>query len=945
MPPRRKASDEDLGTFGEDEDDLTPEPRAVVRRARKLVAAAPVVERKDAIDEVVSKPIRPGPPPPILYDKPAPRPDYARGRELGALLFFAAAVFVALGLGSYDLRGGADWVGPVGARTAQILVSAVGLAAWAIPVELVLFALPFLRGRPSVITPARAAGDVVLGAVGAALLHVGSLGKIVFGGHTAGGTIGELFGELLRALFSTVGTFLVGLTMIALMLIARATFSFIDFANRTGATSAAVATRAASTVRGVREAWQEAKLLEGGPGAPLVLAGGDFPAERLSFAPPSESVELGEIKVREDSRLPPEAHAIALRLAADPPRASNHGDAIAPPIVLAGPPVPPPPAADALEALLPPVAEEKPRRKKKTADAPTIAPPSPEAAVQREEEVPAEALVAETPTPSEPIEESSEVETAEVVEVDEAEEETPAEAPRRRKQIIPWKRGFELPSPTLLDPAPEDQPQIDRELLLADARALVQTLQTYKVVGEVREIHPGPVVTTYELEPRVGTKVREVEGLANDLRLSLAKESVRIVAPIPGKNRIGFELPNAQRIPVNFRELVEDKRFAEAKGALPVILGRDIVGAPVYEDLAAMPHLLVAGATGAGKSVGLNVIVASLLHRRTPEDLRLIMVDPKVVELAPFDRIPHMLLPVVTDMKQALNALKWCVDEMERRYQLLAKAGVKNITTYNLWRDKIVAGTLKNPMPRTVVATDHNGLPEEIVTKDPNVGEQQLPEKLPYLVVIVDEFADLMMAVGKGEVEPPIARLAQKARAAGIHVILATQRPSVDVITGMIKANFPTRIAFRVAQRVDSRTILDAQGAEYLLGKGDMLASVNGKQGLKRIQCPFVSEEEIQKICDFLRAQGEPVFDESILLNREEDGDDDGEEEALSPKDQELFDRAVELVVEARKCSTSWLQRKMGLGYNKAARFVDRMERTGVVGPAVGAGKDREVLQ
>ncbi len=274
MPPRRKASDEDLGTFGEDEDDLTPEPRAVVRRARKLVAAAPVVERKDAIDEVVSKPIRPGPPPPILYDKPAPRPDYARGRELGALLFFAAAVFVALGLGSYDLRGGADWVGPVGARTAQILVSAVGLAAWAIPVELVLFALPFLRGRPSVITPARAAGDVVLGAVGAALLHVGSLGKIVFGGHTAGGTIGELFGELLRALFSTVGTFLVGLTVVALVLIARATFSFIDFANRTGATSAAVATRAASTVRGVREAWQEAKLLEGGPGAPLVLAGG-----------------------------------------------------------------------------------------------------------------------------------------------------------------------------------------------------------------------------------------------------------------------------------------------------------------------------------------------------------------------------------------------------------------------------------------------------------------------------------------------------------------------------------------------------------------------------------------------------------------------------------------------------------------------------------------------
>jgi S-DNA-T family DNA segregation ATPase FtsK/SpoIIIE len=292
-----------------------------------------------------------------------------------------------------------------------------------------------------------------------------------------------------------------------------------------------------------------------------------------------------------------------------------------------------------------------------------------------------------------------------------------------------------------------------------------------------------------------------------------------------------------------------------------------------------------------------------------------------------------------------LNALKWCVDEMERRYQMLAQAGVKNISSYNAWRKKIVDGVIPNPMPRKVVAIDHNGLPEEIVSKDPNMGEIQYPEKLPYLVVVVDEFADLMMSVGKGEVEPPIARLAQKARAAGIHVILATQRPSVDVITGMIKANFPTRIAFRVAQRVDSRTILDAQGAEFLLGKGDMLASINGKTGLKRIQCPFVSEEEVQKVTDFLRAQGEPVFDESILDRPDEEGGADEEvDDVLSPKDQELYDRAIDLVREARKCSTSWLQRKMGLGYNKAARFVDRMERTGVVGPSVGAGKDREVL-
>jgi S-DNA-T family DNA segregation ATPase FtsK/SpoIIIE len=624
---------------------------------------------------------------------------------------------------------------------------------------------------------------------------------------------------------------------------------------------------------------------------------------------------LAELKMRDDDALPKEAHAIARQLAGAAEESPlPPSSPMAPPILLDGTPEP---------------NVEKPKRRKK-GDEPTIAPMSPDAAVQRadgdaDSDPRIEQLILPLDDQTEPIEEPKK--------------------PKRRKQTTAARvHGYLLPSPTLLAPAGPEVSTVNRDQLLEDAKALVATLATYKVVGEVREIHPGPVVTTFELEPRIGTKVREVEGLANDLRLSLAKESVRIIAPIPGKNRIGFELPNQQRIPVNFRELVEDRRFSEAKGALPVVLGRDIVGAPAYADLAAMPHLLVAGATGAGKSVGLNVMLTSLLYRRTPDDLRMIMIDPKVVELAPFDRIPHMLLPVVTDMKQALNALKWCVDEMERRYQLLAQAGVKNITTYAAWREKVMAGVIPNPMPRMVTATDHNGLPEEIVSKDPDMGEQPMPEKLPWIVVVVDEFADLMMSVGKGEVEPPIARLAQKARAAGIHVILATQRPSVDVITGMIKANFPTRIAFRVAQRVDSRTILDQQGAEFLLGKGDMLVSLNGSSGLKRIQCPFVSEEDVQGVCDFLRAQGEPVFDESILMSRDDEGAEDAEEEQLSPKDQELFDRCVEMVREARKCSTSWLQRRMGLGYNKAARFVDRMERTGVVGPPVGAGKDREVL-
>jgi S-DNA-T family DNA segregation ATPase FtsK/SpoIIIE len=353
-----------------------------------------------------------------------------------------------------------------------------------------------------------------------------------------------------------------------------------------------------------------------------------------------------------------------------------------------------------------------------------------------------------------------------------------------------------------------------------------------------------------------------------------------------------------------------------------------------------MPHVIVAGATGAGKSVGLNVMLVSMLYRRSPDELRLLMIDPKVVELAPFDRIPHMLLPVVTDMKQAATALKWAVDEMERRYQVFADAGTKNIATYNAWVGRVASGEAKNPNQRVVLGKDHNGLPDEVpAEKGSDEGYVPLPEKLPWIVIVVDEFADLMMQQGK-EVEAAVARLAQKARAAGMHVILATQRPSTDVITGTIKANFPTRIAYRVAQRVDSRTILDEQGAEHLLGMGDMLIRLNGTGETKRVQCPWVSEEEVQRVTDCLRAQGEPVYDDNILKPR--DDDEAAADEADAEQDP-LYDDAVRLVADTRRCSTSWLQRKLGLGYNRAARIVEMMERRGLVGPANGA-KDREVL-
>jgi S-DNA-T family DNA segregation ATPase FtsK/SpoIIIE len=384
---------------------------------------------------------------------------------------------------------------------------------------------------------------------------------------------------------------------------------------------------------------------------------------------------------------------------------------------------------------------------------------------------------------------------------------------------------------------------------------------------------------------------------------------------------------------------VEDQRFEKIaeKAPLPVVLGRDIVGKPFYADLASMSHTIVAGATGAGKSVGLNVMLSSLLFKRTPQELRLLMIDPKVVELAPYADIPHMLLPVVTDMKQAATALRWAVDEMERRYQLFANAGTKNIVTYNGWVKRVQDGELPAPRPEEIEALSPDGAVVNLPPAKDGSDGLILPGKLPYIVIVVDEFADLIMQQGK-EVEASIARLAQKARAAGMQVVLATQRPSVDVITGMIKANFPTRIAFRVAQKVDSRTLLDEQGAEHLLGRGDMLVKLNGSTETYRVQCPFVSEDEVSKLTDFLRAQGTPTYNDAIL--RADDDDEDGEDdEEADPR----FEEARRIVAETQRCSTSWLQRKMTIGYNRAAKIVETLERRGFVGPPNGA-RDREIF-
>lgn len=810
---------------------------------------------------------------------------YGRAREVAALAAWTLAVFLALALASYPT---ANWVGPVGELCAHGLVSLVGVVAWTLPLELVLLGIPLVRGKESAATPGRIAGDLLIAVVSAALVQVGWADKTAFGGAAAGGLVGELFGEVARSLFSTAGSFLVGFACLGLILIGRAAFSFIAFARLV----ARVATRAwawaTDTARAVREAWAQARALERKQEAAATLASQPHIATE-----PSDDAIIAALPFETDDPIAPESDAPPKRrrktktdaaaatktptTALEPVPATAAAPAPAPAVT--PPPTPAPQAAEPAAAAEPQIAEpiavsveapSRPRRPRKAA--PTIVDTS--AALEKEEARPDEAPAA----PS----------------------------------------SFDLPAVDLLVAEKVDPSlAIDRDKLLANATTLVETLAHYGVQGKVEDILPGPTVTTYEVSPAAGTKVSKVAGLSDDLALALAR-TVRIVAPIPGKNRIGFELPNEQRIPVVLRELIEDRRFQTMAKPLPVVIGRDILGNPVYADLASMPHVIVAGATGSGKSVGLNVMLLSLLYRRSPDELKLLMIDPKVVELAPFDRIPHMLLPVVTDMKLAARALKWAVDEMEHRYQLFADAGTKNILTYNAWVDRVERGEVQR------------------VTRE-GEGEEP-PKRLPWIVIVVDEFADLMMQQGK-EVEAAVARLAQKARAAGMHVILATQRPSVDVITGTIKANFPTRIAYRVSQRVDSKTILDEQGAEHLLGNGDMLIKLNGTNDTKRVQCPWVSEEEVQRVTDFLRKQGEPVYDENILRPRDDEEappEDDGEQDPM-------YDAAVQLVADTRRCSTSWLQRKLQLGYNRAARIVETMERRGLVGPANGA-KDREVL-
>jgi DNA segregation ATPase FtsK/SpoIIIE, S-DNA-T family len=490
----------------------------------------------------------------------------------------------------------------------------------------------------------------------------------------------------------------------------------------------------------------------------------------------------------------------------------------------------------------------------------------------------------------------------------------PKKKPAQERFTFMHKAGdLQLPPLDLLnDPPDKDSGDIQRESLEMNARRLEKKLADFGVQGEVVEILPGPVITMYEYKPAPGIKISKVAGLSDDLALTLRAPSIRIVAPIPGKAAIGIEIPNNRREMVCLKEILSSPSFTDSKFRLPIALGKDITGSPFTADLTKMPHLLVAGATGAGKSVSINTMIDSLLFKVSPDMARFLMIDPKRIELSVYHDIPHLLHPVVTQPKDATKALRWAVAEMERRYMLLSDKGVRNIDTYNRKILKEIKGRSKDEA-------------------------EPPPKTLPYLVVIIDELADLMMASSK-EVEEAITRLAQMARAAGIHLIIATQRPSVDVLTGIIKANFPARISFQVSSRVDSRTILDSMGAEHLLGEGDMLFMPPGVGRITRIHGAFVSEEEIKRVTDFLRDQGRPEYDSSILAEMEKEE----KSEAQDMERDEKYEEAVEVVLNSGQASISMLQRKLRVGYNRAARMIEAMEIDGLVGPSDGV-RPREV--
>jgi len=878
-----------------------------------------------------------------------------RRREIAGILLMALGLFSALSLVSMHVGDG-HMMGPGGAATASALYAFLGLAAYPLVAWMLVASVRCFRARRVVDGFGEGMGALLLAGAVPTLLYL-PFARSVHAQHGPGGWVGELFGEVSSSFVGPVGAGLAATAFLAIALLLITDVSMrevmvvlawaLGHAKHgivVGATAAWRVARAAfpeKDDRGdVREVEAESEKRE----VPVVVEAGGAHADGDGDGDGDEDEDEDGVPVARGEELS-DAIRVGEAKPVSEPIADERSEmaAIVAEVAAAEEPAP---AAEPEAEPVPEVIDE--------------------AAITTPDVVQAAAL--EGPIIVEPASRQRLREEA---------ERAPAEA--AGPGFIKLSDGaYQLPATELLEYVPPPSHDMDKQALYDMAERLEQAMANYGVRGKVKEIHMGPVVTMYEFAPAPGTRTGKVANLEKDLAMALEAQAVRIVAPIPGKAVVGVEVPNKTRETVYLKEILEDGCFTGASSKLQVGLGKDIKGAPVSVNLAKMPHLLVAGTTGSGKSVAVNGMIASILYGASPEEVRFIMVDPKMLELSIYEGIPHLLLPVVTDPKKANLALRWAVDEMERRYELLAKTGVRDIAAYNAKIDQAqlagsavparAAGSSSKKIRVVIdgpdgteqevdldtaaeIIIDEGGIVQAEAPSDEDLsGEaaraqaaaaeaEPAPRKLPYVVIVIDEFADLMMVAPK-DVETSVARIAQKARAAGLHLILATQRPSVDVITGLIKANFPSRIALQVASKIDSRTILDQPGAETLLGNGDMLFSDRGTK-LRRIHGAFLSDDEVHRVVDFLKKQAKPVYDMDILKPRDEEGED-----GAGPADDfhdELYDQAIAIVSETRQASVSYIQRRLQIGYNRAARMVEQMERDGVVGPANGA-KPREVL-
>ena len=921
------------------------------------------------------------------------------GEFLGVSLL-AIGTLMFGGLFSFQFGDG-TFMGPVGHLVAAALYAGFGMAGYLIALGVVAIGIKALTGRQMEIRLGEGVGFSFATVAGCVLLHI-SFPEYRVHRYTAGGLSGELLGEVSLGLFDHAGTYLIGLAVLCIGLIASTpleaghlTSAFGHVANWARAGVAYLWNGSVSVVQSQREAfaeaWEEEEEYEDDfeaeaeeeIEADLEAARTEARASKTrgkaarNTRKSKKSASKSTKNTKRDSDLDDEAEADAPEFETSDEDLESAGHSI---------------ILDEEEAASAEPEGEGKRKRKKATKSKAKSKTAPKA-----ESKSAKVQAADEDTDEDEDEDVDDLDEDETTDDDDDDEKggpeivmpsvdlqrgskkkaplragelalrkvdapkpADAQAPKREgaAAVTYLKDDYELPPIELFAHPDGVEKEIDEEFIKQQADAIVETLAQFKVKGKVTRIHPGPVITRYEFKPEAGTKISKIQNLENDLAMALEAIRIRILAPIPGKNTVGLEVPNKDRETVFLQENLADESFDAGKSQLPMVLGKDIVGRAISIDLGKAPHLLVAGATGSGKSVGVNAMICSMLYSRTPEELRMILIDPKMLEFGIYQDIPHLLLPVITDAEKANLALRWTVNEMERRYQVLSDARVRNLSGYNEkipelqahWESerkmleeeaKLASAAVREDGDEDAVGGSN--LPGIMIGADGQTsmtfGGAELPpkpEKLPYIVVIIDEFADLMMVASK-EVEANVARIAAKARAAGIHLIVATQRPSVDVITGTIKNNFPSRIAFQVTSDTDSRTILDQKGAKQLLGMGDMLYMDRGKEP-KRVHGSFVTEPEIEKVVEFVKKQAKPGYDLTITKKQDEEGGEDEEDRAIDP----MYDKAVRIVAEAQKVSTSMLQRRLGIGYNRAAKIVDSLEADGVIGPPNGS-KPREV--